>query len=35
MSSALCIDKELTKKIVETYGVRTAKGVAIRRGGRI
>ena len=32
MSSALCIDKELTKKIVETYGVRTAKGVAIRRG---
>ena len=32
MSSALCMDKELTKKIVETYGVRTAKGVAIRRG---
>ena len=32
MSSALCIDKELTKKIVETYGVRTAKGVAIRIG---
>ena len=32
MSSALCMDKELTKKIVETCGVRTAKGVAIRRG---
>ena len=32
MSSALCMDKELTKKIVETYGVRTAKGVVIRRG---
>ena len=32
MSSALCMDKELTKKIVETYGVRTAKGVAIRSG---
>ena len=32
MSSALCIDKELTKKIVETYGVRTAKGVSIRIG---
>ena len=31
MSSALCMDKELTKKIVETYGVRTAKGVAIRK----
>ena len=31
MSSALCMDKELTKKIVETYGVRTTKSVAIRR----
>ena len=30
MTSALCMDKELTKKIVETYGVRTAKGICIR-----
>jgi D-ala D-ala ligase N-terminal domain protein len=32
MTSALCMDKELTKKIVETYGVRTAKGICIREG---
>ena len=32
MTSALCMDKELTKKIVESYGVRTAKGISIRQG---
>ena len=32
MSSALCMDKELTKKIVETYGVRTAKHTSFRVG---
>lgn len=32
MSSAVCMDKEMTKRIVSSYGVRVAKGVSIRRG---
>ena len=32
MSSSVCMDKELTKKIVATYGVRVAKGLSVRRG---
>ena len=32
LTSAICLDKDITKRIVKSYGVRTAKGVAIRRG---
>lgn len=32
MSSAVCMDKEMTKKVVSSYGVRVAKGVSVRKG---
>lgn len=35
MTSAVCMDKELTKKIVATYGVRVAKGISVRNGESI
>ncbi len=32
MTSAVCMDKEITKRVVSSYGVRVAKGVSVRRG---
>ncbi|MDO5088373.1 MAG: D-alanine--D-alanine ligase [Leptotrichiaceae bacterium] len=32
MSSAVCMDKEMTKKIVSSYGVRVAEGISVRKG---
>ena len=31
MASALCMDKDLTKRVVSTYGVRTAKWLSVRK----
>ena len=35
MASALCMDKDLTKRVVSTYGVRTAKWLTVRKGESI
>ena len=35
MTSAVCMDKEMTKRIVSGYGVRVAKGISVRKGEKI
>ena len=35
MTSAVCMDKEMTKRIVASYGVRVAKGMSLRKGESI
>lgn len=35
MTSAVCMDKEMTKRIIASYGVRVAKGIGVRRGEKI
>lgn len=35
MTSAVCMDKEMTKRIIESYGVRVAKGIGVRKGESI
>ncbi len=35
MASALCMDKDITKRIISTYGIRTAKWMSIRKGENI
>lgn len=35
LASAVCMDKELTKRIVSAQGVRTAKGISIKKGEKV
>ena len=35
MTSAVCMDKEMTKRIVSGYGVRVAEGISVRKGESI
>lgn len=34
-TSAVCMDKDMTKRIVSSYGVRVAKGISVRLGEKI
>ena len=33
LASSLCMDKDITKHVMRSYGVRTAKWIAVREGG--
>ena len=35
MTSSVCMDKEITKRVVASYGVRVAKGISVRKGENI